>query len=213
MTSSHLQSLRCHASSTRRPRSTNPLTLAPWILRSLNTTQPEIHWTALPQCAHCSRLSQSHYILQKHIEDGHCREFDPTKAIGSHVLCAWNWHCDIALPDPPLLAKILDSEEAKNVIRSSCVLCGQKLGSTGHLIAHLQADHRPLLEGAELQLPDLVAVLKHYQHCSCSCQRPKASHRCPVHIQTLVLHYVCKHSLQPTRISPEKIQTDMETAG
>ena len=170
---------------------------------------PETPWTGCRNVL-IAAAWQSHFILQKHIEDGHCREFDPTKPIGTHVPRTWNWLCDLAIPDPPLLTKILDSAEAKNVMRSSCVLCGQKLGSTGHLIAHLQADHRPLLEEAELQLPDLVPVLKHYQHCSCACQRPKAAHRCPVHVQTLLLHYVCKHSLQPKRVSSAKLQADFE---
>ena len=106
----------------------------------------EIHWMA-----HCGRPSHNHYALSKHIEEGHCPDFDEARCIGSHVPCAWEWLCNLAKPEVP--RALLFHPEALQVIKTTCVLCGQKLGHARQVHAHLQHDRNPMLENAMTSHP------------------------------------------------------------
>ena len=149
----------------------------------------------LPQCAHCGRPLHHHHALQKHIEEGHCPSFDNSRAIGNHVPCAWPWLTDLASPDIP--KALLFHEDALQVIKTTCVLCGQKLGHSRHVIAHLQHDHGPFLTQAQDSLPDMLAALRAIKPCSCDCIRPSLDHQCSVHHQILVLHHLCATDRHP----------------
>ena len=124
-----------------------------------------------------------------------CPQFDLNRPIGSHVPCAWPWLCVLALPDLP--KELLHREEALEVIKTTCVLCGQKLGHSRHVLAHLQHDHEPILTQAKQAYPHLVEQLKEINPCCCDCIRPTWDHQCSVHTQIQVLHFVCKTKNQP----------------
>ena len=155
----------------------------------------------LPQCAHCGRPSHNHFALSKHIEEGHCPEFDAARCIGSHVPCAWEWLCNLAKPEVP--RALLFHPEALQVIKTTCVLCGQKLGHARHVQAHLQHDHNPMLEKALTSHPTLIADLKAINPCCCDCIRPQLDHHCSVHTQILLLHHLCDTQKQPCTSTAE----------
>ena len=146
------------------------------------------------QCSHCGWPAPNIAGLQRHIEFGRCPTFASTRPIGAHVPCTWDWLCNLARDTP---MDMMRNQEVTTALSNNCVLCGQKLGHTRNLFTHLHHDHAPTLETAHTACPGLLDQLKAEMICCCTCTRPQGDHRCPVHEQIVLLHYMSNNDALP----------------
>ena len=108
--------------------------------------------------------------------------------------CTWPWLLDLVHPAMP--QPILEHEKTLHIVRSSCVLCGLKLGHTKSVMQHLQRDHAPMLNSALAAHEDLLQYMIMSSRCNCGCVTIPTEHKCPVHYQILLLRYLQEHPLQ-----------------
>ena len=162
----------------------------------------------LPQCAHCGRTTQSYNVLQRHIEDGSCQQFDKNRPIGAHVPYTWEWLRALAKEGPPI--GILDNSAAKDTLSTSCGTCGQKLGNSSRIVPHLTHDHGPMMENALKLYPSLLDDLRRHANCSCPCRKPTQAHKCPVHWQALALHYVLSQPYQEDKPNDPQLEAVLQ---
>ena len=156
-------------------------------------TVPEYHpardlLDGLPQCAHCSSSMHSTHAVQKHIETGACKQFDPHRPVGPHVPCTWPWMLQLAQNQVPMT--LIDQPGNLDTLRHRCTLCGIQMNRTRNIIQHLQHDHGSVLDEALAAFPDLLSQLAIHYKCSCACIQPPLDHRCPVHYQAVLMTHL-----------------------
>ena len=154
-----------------------------------------------PQCSHCGAVSKTMYILRRHIEDGYCKKFDEHRAMGGHIPSTWPWLLRQAQEAPAL--DILSNEATKATLCSYCVLCGQHLQRSGAVLPHIQNDHGLALDKALKMYPALIRQLQAEAKCHCVSPVAQPEHRCPVHHQILLLHFIAASNEQPRQWQAE----------
>ena len=159
-----------------------------------------------PTCAHCGAVNKTMYILWRHIEDGACRMFQAERPIGAHVPSVWPNLLQRAHHNP---LSLLHDEETTLLLCGTCVLCGQQLQRTGALLPHLQKDHPVIMNEVQAKHAALHHQLIQDTLCRCGSRRISADHRCPVHQQIVILHYLGNlQTASPP--SPQWTQADFE---
>ena len=90
------------------------------------------------QCTHCLTSFPVSSALKRHIEQGHCPDFDPQKShfvhegLDSRILQSVKDH---------MISNILEDEDLLKLMNRQCCLCKQVFGRRGELLRHLQQQH------------------------------------------------------------------------
>ena len=161
------------------------------------------------QCTHCLTSFPVSSALKRHIEQGHCREFDPNKphfvqhGLDSRILQSVKDH---------MISNILEDEDLLKLMNRQCCLCKQVFGRRGELIRHLQQQHAIYWVDVQEIVQSLDTTCRGPTF-RCYCQPPRyrrgqaSKHQCVVFYQVALL---MKH--EQIEYSQQLVQMDQRYA-
>ena len=141
------------------------------------------------QCTHCMTSFPVSSALKRHIEQGHCQDFDPHKphfvheGLDSRILQSVKDH---------MISNILEDDDLLKLMNRQCCLCKQVFGRRGELLRHLQQQHATYW----IDVQDTVHSLDTTGRgptFRCYCQPPRyrrgqaSKHQCVVFYQVALL--------------------------
>ena len=133
-------------------------------------------------CAHCKYVFHRHESMRKHIQDGHCEEFNPDKA--------WtrSGDSDIAnLLRAGQIDSILADVEMKQRLTNTCQFCRQTQKEARFMVQHLYAHHGELVDRGTLFCGLLKSMFGPTRNCVCfpSVKNFRYKHICIPYMQLL----------------------------
>ena len=136
-------------------------------------------------CAHCGSVHRCQQALRKHVINGHCQQFDPSRP--------WTRNGDQDIVEHLTSGRvdlILANAEIKRKLTHDCQFCTQKFAQAANLVGHLLQQHSELANDGELYRQVLQ---QRFAPRGCSCvpriKQYRSTHTCVLFHQLSMIHF------------------------
>ena len=137
-------------------------------------------------CAHCHHTYHNHECLRKHIQHGHCSQFDPEKA--------WTRSGDKDIADLMRAGQfdtIFADVELKQRLTKTCQFCSVTHKEARFMVQHLYTFHGELVDRGTLFCGLLKKLFGYTRGCACipAVKQMTTKHICIPFMQLGMLHF------------------------